>query len=406
MHEHEGGDHEPPPRGSRAGKFLAYLAVAVLAAGAGAGTALALNHGSGPAAAPAYGSGPGSSPAGNEFGGGAGSGGGSAGSGPLNVKALRDQVDPAVVDVTAQLTYDHATAQGTGMVISPDGLVLTNNHVIDQATSVSSTLVESGRSYTARVLGYDAADDVALLKLQGASGLKPVTFGNSDAVKIGDSVLALGNAGGRGGRPSAARGVIQALDRTIEASNDGALTTETLRHMMQANTPIQEGDSGGPLVNARGQVIGMDTAANASPGSGGGAPTIGTMGFSIPINSATAIARTIAAGRPSATVHIGLAGFMGVQVGNAQAPCQVVSRKAPVKSGAQVCKVIPGTPAAVSGLSAGDVITSMNGHPVTSSGDLTAQSSGTHPGDTVTVTYTDSRGARHTTSFPLAEWAE
>ena len=140
--------------------------------------------------------------------GGAGNGSGSSNSGSLNVQALQNKVDPAVVDVTSQLKYQDATAEGTGMIISSDGLVLTNNHVIDQATSVSATLVESGRTYTAKVVGYDSTDDVALLKLVGASGLKTVNFGNSASIKVGDGVLALGNAGGRGGLPSTASGVI------------------------------------------------------------------------------------------------------------------------------------------------------------------------------------------------------
>ncbi|MBO0819554.1 MAG: trypsin-like peptidase domain-containing protein, partial [Nocardiopsaceae bacterium] len=194
----------PPPRRPRTGRFLAYVAVAVLAAGAGAGVALSLNHGSShdgnssSSAGPVFGSGR-SGPDGN-------------GSGPLDVRSLRAKVDPAVVDVTSQLKYNEATAEGTGMIISSSGLVLTNNHVIDQATSVTATLVDSGRRYTAKVVGYDSADDVAVLQLVGASGLKTVSFGDSGSVQVGDSVLALGNAGGRGGRPSAAKGSIQSLD--------------------------------------------------------------------------------------------------------------------------------------------------------------------------------------------------
>jgi S1-C subfamily serine protease len=409
----------PPQHGPRAGKILAYVAVAVLAAGAGAGAAVSLNSSSSTgnsSSSPNFGggNGQGSNPFGNGFGGGNGSG--SSNSGSLNVQALQNKVDPAVVDVTSQLKYNEATAEGTGMVISSDGLVLTNNHVIDQATSVSATLVESGRSYTAKVVGYDSTDDVALLKLVGASGLKTVSLGDSSGVKVGDGVLALGNAGGRGGLPSTAQGIVQGLDRTIEASNDGANTTETLHHMLQTDAPIQEGDSGGPLVNAAGQVIGMDTAANASSGSGGsgegGAPSAGTIGFAIPINNASTIAQQIAGGHASSTVHIGLGGFMGVSVGdrsNAH-PCpggvSGSSSQAPVSSGAEICDVFSGTPAASSGLSMGDVITSVNGHAVSSAGALTSLMAAGHPGDRVTIDYVDLKGARHTTSFPLAEWAK
>jgi S1-C subfamily serine protease len=414
------GTRPPPPHGSRTGKILAYVAVAVLAAGAGAGAAVALNHSSSTGNSSASpnlggGNGQGSNPFGNGFGG-AGNGSGSSNSGSLNVQALQNKVDPAVVDVTSQLKYNEATAEGTGMVISSDGLVLTNNHVIDQATSVSATLVESGRTYTAKVVGYDSNDDVALLKLVGASGLKTVSLGNSSGVKVGDGVLALGNAGGRGGLPSTAQGIVQALDRTIEASNDGANTTETLHHMLQTDAPIQEGDSGGPLVNAAGQVIGMDTAANASSGSEGGgesgAPSAGTTGFAIPINNASEIASQIAGGHASSTVHIGLGGFMGVSVGDRSSahPCAGgvggSAGQAPVSSGAEICTMFPDTPAASSGLSTGDVITSVNGHAVTSAGSLTSLMAAGHPGDRVTIGYVDLKGARHTTSFPLSEWAK
>lgn len=399
------------PRGSRVGKVLAYAAVAVLAAGMGAGAALALSHGSdtgNSASAPAFGGGgAGSSP----FGSGSGAASGN-GSGSLNVQALQNKVDPAVVDVSSQLKYNDATAEGTGMVISPDGIVLTNNHVIDQSTTVSATLVDSGHSYTARVLGYDTRDDVAVLKLEGASGLKTVALGNSNGIRIGDSVLALGNAGGRGGEPSAAQGIIQGINRSIQASDDGANTTETLHNMLQTNAPIQEGDSGGPLVNTAGQVIGMDTAANASAGPGGGTPSLGTTGFAIPVNSATAIAQQIVAGHASPTVHIGLGGFMGVSVGDRGSahPCQAGAggfpRQAPIRSGAEVCQVFPGTPAGASGLSEGDVITSVNGQPVGSANALTSQMANAHPGDQAKVTYVDLNGAKHQTTFPLAEWAK
>ncbi|MBO0806411.1 MAG: trypsin-like peptidase domain-containing protein [Nocardiopsaceae bacterium] len=407
----------PPPQPSRGGggKFLAYLAVAVLAAGAGAGVALSLNHGShngNPSAGRNYGggAGPGTSPSGS------GVNRGNVPSSPssLNVQALRNKVDPSIVDVTSQLKYNDATAEGTGMIISPNGLVLTNNHVIDQASSVSATMVVSGHTYPAKVIGYDSTDDVALLKLEGASGLKTVSLGDSSAIKVGEGVLALGNAGGRGGLPSPAQGAVQALGRTIQASDSGADTTETLHDMVQTNAPIREGDSGGPLVNAAGQVIGMDTAANTPSGSGGGggSPSGGTIGFAIPINHATAIERQIAAGHASSTVHIGLGGFIGVSVGDPSSSSKScpggtgAAGQAPVSSGAEVCQVIQGTPAVTSGLHAGDVITSLDGRPVTSLQSLTSLLAPSHPGDRVTVGYVDANGARHTTTFPLAALAK
>ena len=156
-----------------------------------------------------FGQAPSNGGAGNQNG--TGSGGTNTGTGSLNAQALAAKVDPAIVDITSQLKYNNATAEGTGMVISPSGLVLTNNHVIDEATSVSATLVASGKTYTAKVLGYDSTDDVALLQLQRrVRACKTVSLGDSSKVKVGEAVLALGNAGGRGGLPSTAQGTVRA----------------------------------------------------------------------------------------------------------------------------------------------------------------------------------------------------
>jgi len=421
------GSPPPPPPGSRFGRFLAYVAVAALAAGVGAGAAIALNHSSDPSSSPAA-NGSQQNPfsnGGNNFGqapsnnqNGTGNGGASSGTGSLNAQALAAKVDPAIVDITSQLKYNNATAEGTGVVISPDGLVLTNNHVIDEATSVSATLVVSGKTYTAKVLGYDSTDDVALLQLQGAAGLKTASLGDSSKVKVGQAVLALGNAGGRGGLPATAQGTVQGLNRTIQASDSDANTQETLHGMIQTNAPIQEGDSGGPLVNSSAQVIGMDTAANTS----GFAPdqSVATAGFAIPINHAISIANQIAGGHASSTVHIGLGGFLGVTAAAANDPSGCMSNGGfggggiggfggytpPVSSGALICQVYPNTPAQAGGLTSGDVITSVNGQTVTSSDGLTTLMAGDHPGDQLSIGYVDANGARHQTSVTLSEMAK
>jgi S1-C subfamily serine protease len=422
------GSPPPPPSGSRFGRVLVYVAVAALAAGVGAGAAIALNHSSNTTVSPSANSGnSGNSGQQNPFGSGnagqapSGQNGtgnsGNAGTGPLNAQALASRVDPALVDITANLKYNNATAEGTGMVISSGGLVLTNNHVIDEATSVAATLVVSGKTYTAQVVGYDSTDDVAVLQLQGASGLKTVSLGDSSKVKVGEDVLALGNAGGRGGLPATAQGTIQALNRTIQASDSGANTEETLHGMIQTDAPIQEGDSGGPLVNSSGQVIGMDTAANTS----GFAPdqSEATTGFAIPINTAITIADQIAAGHASSTVHIGLGGFLGITAGDANDPSGCVSNGGfnggnggfggytpPVNSGALICDVYPNTPAASAGLTSGDVITAVNGQTVTSSDGLTSLMANDHPGDTLAITYVDTNGGRHQTNVTLSEMAK
>jgi S1-C subfamily serine protease len=411
----------PPPQGSRFGRVLAYVAVAALAAGVGAGAAIALNHSTtanAPSAqSPQVNPNPGGNSgnqnpfSGNGFGnqlpsGQNGSnGGGSSGSGPLNSRALANKVNPGIVDITSTLKYNNATAEGTGMIISADGLVLTNNHVINEATSVSATLVVSGKTYPARVVGYDSTDDVALLQLQGASGLKSVSLGDSSKVKVGQAVLALGNAGGRGGLPSTAQGTVNGINRTIQASDNGQQSAETLHGMLETNAPIQEGDSGGPLVNSDGKVIGMDTAANTSGGFTQNG-SIGTTGFAIPINHAITIANQIAGGHASATVHIGLAGFIGINVADPSQGCDQVGGVSPVNSGALICEAFPGTPAADAGLASGDVITSINGQSVGSADALTSLMAGDHPGDQLNIVYVDGNGIRHTTTVTLSAMAK
>ena len=179
----------------------------------------------------------------------------------------------------------------------------------------------SGRTYTAKVIGYNSTDDVALLQLVGASGLKTVSLANSSQAKVGEAVLALGNAGGRGGLPSTAQGTIQALNQSIQASDQGANTTENLHGMLETDAPIQEGDSGGPLVNASGQVVGMDTAANAGARARRATrrPPRASRSRS---TQAISIANQINAGKASTTVHIGLSGFMGVNVADAASPSE------------------------------------------------------------------------------------
>jgi S1-C subfamily serine protease len=430
------GTPPPPPR-SGFGRAIAYLAVAVLAAGAGAGAAVALNHSgsSSSALAPASGNGSQADPFGGSGSGdgnqlpqqgsgangsnqggsanqGAGSGGSSSGAGSLNASALAQKVNPGIVDITSELKYSNASAEGTGMVLSSDGLVLTNNHVIDEATSVSATLVTSGKSYTAKVIGYDATDDVALLQLVGASGLKPVTLSDSSKAKVGDAVLALGNAGGRGGLPSTAQGTIQALNQSIEASDSGANTTEKLKGMIETDAPIQEGDSGGPLVNGDGAVVGMDTAANSSSGNG---YQTATTGFAIPANTAMTIAHEISTGRSSSKIHIGLAGFLGVNVADASSPSGCSSGgdgfggfggfSSPVSSGALICQAYPDAPASAGGLASGDVITAVNGKSVGTADALTNLMADAAPNSKLSIAYVDQYGTKHDTTVTLTEWA-
>ena len=311
----------------------------------------------------------------------------SASGGPADAAAIASGVDPALVDVNTTLGYEAEEAAGTGIVLTSTGEVLTNNHVIDGATTISVTDVGNGRVYPATVVGYDRSADVAVLQLQGASGLKVASLGNSDTVRVGEAVVGIGNAGGVGGTPSVAGGSVTALKQSITATEQDGGNPENLTGLIEVNSDIQPGDSGGPLVNTQGKVLGMDTAASA----GFSFQTSGTEGYAIPINTAISVASRIEAGRGSDAVHIGATGFLGVKV-------EATGNGSP---GALIEEVEPSTPASVGGLADGDVITSLDGRAVASPESLTTLIQLYHPGDHVRVGWTDASGARHTTTIGL-----
>ncbi len=299
----------PPPPRRRVG-FLSYLAVAVAACALGAGTVVALYHpassSSAAAPAPSISAAPApaqpstpapvpSTPPGTS----------------ANEAAVLKKVEPSLVIINTTLQYSSEQAAGTGMVLKADGLVLTNNHVIENATKITATSVATGKTYPAKVVGYDVTGDVAEIQLQGASGLTPITAGNSSAVKTGTSVVAMGNAGGQS-EIVPATGQITGLNQTITASDEGGtVSSETLHGMIETNADIVAGDSGGPLADAAGQVLGMDTAGNdvSTPGQQSAA------GFAIPIKTAIAVASQISAGDASSTIVIGYPPFIGIYIG-------------------------------------------------------------------------------------------
>jgi S1-C subfamily serine protease len=386
--------------------WLTYLVVAALSTMAGAGATRAVQHLTAPG--PAATGMPRAAAAERH--------------GALNDNAVYEAVEPGVVDVTANLRYLQETAKGTGFVIdAPAGLILTNNHVIDGATSVTVTPVTSGRSYPARIVGYDRADDVAVLQVRGVPRLRSVAIGRSSQVQVGTPVLAVGNEAGQGGSPTVAPGVISGLGRTIVASDQSSGLTETLHGMLQTSADIRPGDSGGPLAGADGRVIGINTAA--------GGNTVYS-GYAIPIDQAMPIARQIAAGREGTHVQIGLPAFLGVFLpdSSSTSPQRQASRKlhqtgavsgsgsgctsgdttsapasiAPAGTGALVDGVLCGTPAAQAGLFAGDVITSAGGHAVTSPRSLTAILSRCRPGSQVALAWVAPDGSLHTAAVTLA----
>jgi S1-C subfamily serine protease len=312
----------------------------------------------------------------------------------LTTSQIAARVSPGLVDVVSTLGYQQARAAGTGMVLTPSGEVLTNNHVIKGATSITVTDLGDGRSYQASVTGYDQSRDLAVLQLRGASGLTTVTLGNSSAAKVGDKIVALGNAGGKGGAPSVVTGRITGLNTSVTASDGSAGTSEHLTGLISHNAGIQPGDSGGPLVSRTGQVIGVDTAASTGFTFQSGQ----TRAFAIPVNEAVAVARQIEAGRPSATVHIGPTGFLGVTVLSA---ADAQANGVPPGSGAAVAGVLAGSPASQAGLAPGDVIVAAGGRGVGSPSDLQAALEPHHPGDGIAISWTDQAGQTHTGTVVL-----
>jgi S1-C subfamily serine protease len=226
-----------------------------------------------------------------------------------------------------------------------------------------------------------------------------VNLGNSSTVAVGQKVVALGNAEGRGGTPSVAVGKVTGLNSAITASDEGSGTSERLSGLINHNAPIQPGDSGGPLVNTAGQVIGIDTAGSSSSSPYQAAQTTATSAFAIPINEALSLARQIEAGGASTTVHIGTTGFLGVEVSSAS---NAAAEGAPAGSGAVIAGVLPGGAAETAGITAGDVITSINGQPVSSPSALQAAMEQHHSGDSVSIGWTGQSGQAQSATVTLA----
>ncbi len=348
------------------------------------------------------------------FGGGTsgGSGNSSTGAGaPSDIATIAAKVDPGLVDINTNLSYQNEQAAGTGMVLTSNGEILTNNHVIDGATSISVTDVGNGKTYSAKVVGYDRTGDVAVIKASDASGLQTVSFALGNAA-VGQAVVGVGNAGGSGGTPSAAGGSVTATDQSITASDDNGGNAENLSGLIEINAGIEPGDSGGSLVNTSGQVLGMDTAASDS-----GYQTSGSQAYAIPIGTALSIVKKIEAGQQSSAVHIGQTGFLGVSVQANSAGSGGGSGdggfggggfgdgssggSGSSTSGALVAGTVSGSPAAQAGLVQGDVITALNGQTINSPDDLTNGLEPDHPGDSVQLQWTDRSGQTHTASVQL-----
>jgi S1-C subfamily serine protease len=303
-------------------------------------------------------------------------------------------IGTGVVVINTNLAYQGGKAAGTGMVLTSSGEMLTNNHVIRGATSIRVVVPGTGHSYAARVVGYDLSADVAVLQATNATNLKAITTDNSSTLKVGQSVTAIGNAGGTGSLTSST-GTVTALGRSITVSDDQG-GSESLAGLVETNASLQPGDSGGPLVDTAGGAIGMDTAAESyGVSANAGAPS--THGYAIPINKAVAVAKQIQSRKASTAVHVGSTAFLGVEV--------VTLRSAgpggSAGSGAAIAEVTRGGPAAAAGLVAGDTITAIGGRHVSTPTALGVLILTKKPHVRVSVGYTDQSGVSHTVSVTL-----
>jgi S1-C subfamily serine protease len=287
-------------------------------------------------------------------------------------RASTAKIGTGVVVINTNLRLEDTWAAGTGMVLTSSGRILTNNHVIAGATTIRVAVPNTTHRYAARVVGYDIADDVAVLQLRRATNLGTVSIGSSATLAVGASVTAVGNSGGFG-RLISVRGRVIRLRRSITVENDIG-ERHRLRGVIETNASLRPGDSGGPLLDSAGRVVGMDTAA-----------AFGGNAYAIPIATAARVTSQIVAGKASARVHVGATAFLGIRV-----------------QGTTVDDVVRGSPAQAAGLKPGDVIISVGGKRVTGEAGITAAVLAHKPGQVVTIVYTDETGARRAARVRLA----
>lgn len=288
---------------------------------------------------------------------------------PGSVARMIEQVKPSIVGVFTQsigqdFFFETVPTQGagTGIVASADGNILTNAHVVEGAQQIE-ILLSDGRRVPARIVGADAQADLAVLKVNERN-LKVASFGNSDDLRVGDPVVAVGNALGLPGGPTVTSGIVSALDRSIRAPN-GAL----LQNLIQTDAAINPGNSGGALLDSAGNVVGINTAI------AGDAQNIG---FAIAITPARAIVdQLITTGKV-------VRPFMGVQMMTVS-PALAAQENLAVNQGALIAAVVPASPAEKADLRTGDVIINIDGSKVSGPNDVTKAVAGKKPGDRVAL---------------------
>jgi S1-C subfamily serine protease len=282
-----------------------------------------------------------------------------------------------LVRIVSSMKYDGAEAAGTGLVLTSDGEVVTNHHVVAGATSIKVKVMSTGATYTARVVGTDATADVAVLQLQDASGLDTVATDN-DGVSTGEPVTAVGDGNGTANYLSAAQGSVIATDQQITTQSEGAAAGENLSGLIEISSDVVGGFSGGATYDADGEVVGMTTAASSG---------YDVVGYAIPISTVLTIADDLESGATGTAYTYGYPAFLGVGLGN----------------GTVVQGVYDGTPAADAGIQAGDTITAVDRTGISTATQLHSTIAAHSPGDEVSITWTDGSGSSHTATVTLGK---
>ncbi|MBV9830687.1 MAG: serine protease [Marmoricola sp.] len=283
-----------------------------------------------------------------------------------------------LVRISTSLKYENGEAAGTGLVLTSGGEVVTNHHVVAGATSIKATVMSTGKTYTARLVGADSTADVAVLQLVGASGLDTVTP-DTHAVSIGDGVTAVGDGNGTTDHLSAATGKVMATKQSITTQSEGSAAGERLTDLIEISSDVVSGYSGGATYDSDGQVLGMTTAASSGSSD--------VVGYAIPIATVLKVAGDLEAGVHDSAYTYGYPAFLGVGLDN----------------GTTVGQVYDGTPAAQAGISAGDRITRIDGTATGTETALRAAIAKHAPGDSIKVTWVGTDGSTHSASVTLIQ---
>ena len=283
-----------------------------------------------------------------------------------------------LVRIVSTMRYGGGRGVGSGMVLTSDGEVVTNHHVVDGATSIKVTVMSTGTTYSARVVGTDTRDDVAVLDLD-ATGLSTVTP-DTDGVTVGAAVTAVGDANGTSGYFTAATGTVLAKNQTITTRSEGNASGQRLSGLLKISSDVISGDSGGATYDAEGEVVGMTTAASSG--------TSDIVGYAVPVAKVLRIVDDLDSGVVSGSYTYGYPAFLGVSLDG---------------TGTTVAGVFQDTPATRIGIAAGDAVTAIGSTEVGTSAELRAAIASRSPGDSVAVTWTDSTGSSHTATATLVE---